>query len=73
MTFAWALRALQAALSAALSALRAALRAAGVPKDRNVWSAGESAKGLRREWLDVAATSDEDPDAPHLYAVPNGL
>lgn len=43
-------------------ALRAALRAAGVGTERNVWVDGTSAKGLRREWLDIAANADENPD-----------
>lgn len=43
-------------------ALGAALRGAGVPV-RTVWVPGTGdGKGIKREWLDVAATQDADPD-----------
>ncbi|HEY9354632.1 MAG TPA: hypothetical protein VIP28_15325 [Nocardioides sp.] len=45
-------------------ALSAMLRAAGV-RVGTVWSAARKSdgRGVKREWLDVAATSDIDPDA----------
>ena len=44
-------------------ALGSMLREAGV-RTGTVWSRGNGdGKGVRREWLDVAATSDEDPAA----------
>lgn len=45
------------------AALGSMLREAGV-KVGTVWSraAGKDGKGVKREWLNVAATADEDPD-----------
>lgn len=46
-----------------IPALGSMLRAAGV-RTGTVWSraAGKDGKGVKREWLDVAATTDADPD-----------
>lgn len=46
-----------------VEALGSALRAAGVvPKSVHCRDTGKSSQGVKREWLEVAATSDVDPD-----------